>query len=334
MVTVSNKKISCSYPQDDNHEKEGKTCKYCKRYFCNFHVKPKLPRSVGAMMRSHRNIDILHMEEYHKHGGHPCVQFLNHWEAQNKKDEAKYEHALDVLSKSPIVENKPKSEYIRSEGATTHSNSLTKSEYHISKKLTNPMIALFIIIIIGAIVIFIPTNPIKTAIGQSLSFLSTAQIGNNQSSSSVLSPTGCPNDFLSSLKTYFDPSLQSQDLGGTYYNSFCLNYGDSIDNYSIDSITICFVGASCTLGSSTGQNVNYLYCSPYFSNGAVDIHKNTVNSNGIVIERKDYSLIIDSIAIAPAIEKPRSPNWGETDYYSKLTDQQKRHIVDISCRKA
>jgi hypothetical protein len=43
------------------------------------------------------------MEEWQKPGGHPCVPYFDHWEAENQRKSEEYRKALDSL-----IRNKPK----------------------------------------------------------------------------------------------------------------------------------------------------------------------------------------------------------------------------------
>lgn len=154
--------------------------------------------------------------------------------------------------------------------------------------------------------------------------------GPNTGTNSVpVTSSGCPADFLESMKTYFDSAAQSQDESGVYYNIFCLSSGDKVGNYTVDSIATCWGPTLCNSGSSTGQNVNYIYCEAAMSIAKVSIHKINVDTNGNVIGRKDYTLAIDWIGIAPAKWKlpqgaPPLPDMNPEDL--------KRHVVDIDCR--
>jgi len=77
-------------------------CKYCGEFFCYEHLKakpPGLPRFEGT---SHQ--DKLFMEEWQKPGGHPCMPFLSHWEAENERKEQQYSQALDKLIKSKPIQ--------------------------------------------------------------------------------------------------------------------------------------------------------------------------------------------------------------------------------------
>ena len=88
-------------------------CKYCGESFCKEHLNakpPGLPRFGGT---SHQ--DRLFMEEWHKPGGHPCVPFFEHWEAENKRKDEEYSQALDRL-----IRSKPKHEELKIERKTNY----------------------------------------------------------------------------------------------------------------------------------------------------------------------------------------------------------------------
>ncbi|MBN1896677.1 MAG: matrixin family metalloprotease [Candidatus Aenigmarchaeota archaeon] len=77
-------------------------CKYCGESFCKEHLKakpPGLPRFEGT---SHQGR--LFMEEWQNPGGHPCMPFLSHWEAENERKEKEYSQALDRLIKSKPIQ--------------------------------------------------------------------------------------------------------------------------------------------------------------------------------------------------------------------------------------
>jgi len=76
-------------------------CKYCNRSFCDEHLKPKppgLPR-----FSSTKPADRIFMEEWHKPGGHPCVQYVKRWEAKTREKQENYYKALDKVIKSNTV---------------------------------------------------------------------------------------------------------------------------------------------------------------------------------------------------------------------------------------
>jgi uncharacterized protein YkwD len=73
-------------------------CKYCGEFFCKEHLRAKPPGLPRFKSTSHQ--DLLFMEEWRKPGGHPCVPFLKHWMAENKRKKQKYNEALDRLINS------------------------------------------------------------------------------------------------------------------------------------------------------------------------------------------------------------------------------------------
>lgn len=76
-------------------------CKYCGEFFCKEHLRAR-PPGLPNFKTSHK--DRLFMEEWHKPGGHPCVPYLEHWEAENQRKEEEYRRALDRLIKSKPVQ--------------------------------------------------------------------------------------------------------------------------------------------------------------------------------------------------------------------------------------
>ncbi len=71
-------------------------CKFCEKYFCKDHIRPKPPYSPNFKDASPRNR--LLMEEYHKEGGHPCFPFLKHWEEEREEKSRKWEKTLNILA--------------------------------------------------------------------------------------------------------------------------------------------------------------------------------------------------------------------------------------------
>jgi hypothetical protein len=76
-------------------------CEFCGEFFCKEHLNPKpagLARFKGTSYQ-----DNLFMEEWHKPGGHPCVPYFEHWEAEKERKEQEYKLALERLLKSKSI---------------------------------------------------------------------------------------------------------------------------------------------------------------------------------------------------------------------------------------
>lgn len=160
-------------------------CKYCGESFCKEHLKakpPGLPRFEGT---SHQ--DRLFMEEWQKPGGHPCVPFLEHWEAKNKRKDEEYRQALDRLIKSKPLEppHEPK---------ITHGGEPDRRKVSVYEKIENywywhkrKIIKTIVILIILGVIGYFLFNGFQS--GQIQSFLSdtTNEIGEwwNESGESI-----------------------------------------------------------------------------------------------------------------------------------------------------
>lgn len=68
-------------------------CKYCGKYFCAKHRKPRVSR-LNPLSRPRGSDE--------ESGGHPDWEYDRHREEEDKKSEKKYELALDRASKRPI----------------------------------------------------------------------------------------------------------------------------------------------------------------------------------------------------------------------------------------
>lgn len=64
-------------------------CPHCERYFCEEHIKPRIP-----MAPPFRGASIEEYEEWRREDGHPCPEYYEVWEKEQKIRREKYEKAL------------------------------------------------------------------------------------------------------------------------------------------------------------------------------------------------------------------------------------------------
>ena len=83
---------------DCSKRTEFEKCQYCGLNFCPKHV---TPRPVGLPeFKSNNARDKLFMIEWHKEGGHPCPDYMEYWEADQKSKEERYRRNLDIFLRS------------------------------------------------------------------------------------------------------------------------------------------------------------------------------------------------------------------------------------------
>ena len=160
-------------------------CKYCGEYFCKEHLKAKPPGLPNFKTTTHR--DRLFMEEWHKPGGHPCVPYLEHWEAENQRKEEGYRQALDKLIRSKPLKPHHEPEVIHRGEPTRRKVSVAKKNgnywYWNKRKIIKTILILLIFSFIG----YFLYNGFQS--GQIQSFLSdkTNEIGGwwNESGESI-----------------------------------------------------------------------------------------------------------------------------------------------------
>ncbi|MBI2578121.1 MAG: CAP domain-containing protein [Candidatus Aenigmarchaeota archaeon] len=119
-----------------------KKCRYCQKYFCNVHIRPKpagLPRFEGSTQK-----DRLFMEEWHKPGGHPCPPYLEHWEEENKRKLQQYKEALDKFVKSKPIKHHEEPSVVFKDGIPIPYERAKKDEIKVSRTVV------FIIVLIVA----------------------------------------------------------------------------------------------------------------------------------------------------------------------------------------
>lgn len=125
-------------------------CKYCNEFFCKEHLKAKPPGLPNFETTSHK--DRLFMEEWHKPGGHPCMPYLNHWEAENRRKEEEYGQALDRVLKSKTIEpHEPRRTHIE-EPSKRKVSILEKVDnywYWNKRKIIKTIITIIILFVVG-----------------------------------------------------------------------------------------------------------------------------------------------------------------------------------------
>ena len=86
----------CYSHEGDHRKKEVFLCGYCKKYFCEKHLKPK-PSTLPKFRDTDPKSRLL-MEEYHKEGGHPCFPYFDEWEKEKKREGDEWGKTLDILT--------------------------------------------------------------------------------------------------------------------------------------------------------------------------------------------------------------------------------------------
>ena len=92
----------CKIREDDSSEKKLYQCSYCKGWFCEKHVEPKLVITWSAIERT-RNPFLKEKlyEEWRKEGHHPCsvwtMQYFEIFEIKEKEEREKFLKALDKI---------------------------------------------------------------------------------------------------------------------------------------------------------------------------------------------------------------------------------------------
>jgi len=90
----------CKLREDDSSEKKLYQCPYCKEWFCEKHVKPKLVVTWNEIQGTKDPFlkEKLY-EEWRKEGGHPCpiwtTQYLENFEMKKREEIEKFLKALD-----------------------------------------------------------------------------------------------------------------------------------------------------------------------------------------------------------------------------------------------
>ena len=95
----------CKVREDDSSEKKLYQCPYCKEWFCEKHIEPKLVITWSAIERARDRIlkEKLY-EEWRKEGNHPCsvwtMQYFESFEIKEKEEREKFLKALDNIEKT------------------------------------------------------------------------------------------------------------------------------------------------------------------------------------------------------------------------------------------
>ncbi|MFP3256905.1 MAG: hypothetical protein RXO36_03800 [Candidatus Nanopusillus acidilobi] len=90
----------CKVREGDSSEKKLYQCPYCKEWFCEKHIEPKLVITWNAMQRTEDPFlkEKLY-EEWRKEGGHPCsvwtMQYFENLEIEEREKREKFLRALD-----------------------------------------------------------------------------------------------------------------------------------------------------------------------------------------------------------------------------------------------
>lgn len=107
-MEISNENIKfgicpeCKVRYNDSSEKKLEQCPYCKEWFCEKHVEPKLVITWSAIERTRDRIlkEKLY-EEWRKEGGHPdsiwTMQYFESLEIKEKEEREKFLKTLDKL---------------------------------------------------------------------------------------------------------------------------------------------------------------------------------------------------------------------------------------------
>lgn len=94
---------TCNYHFCDE-ETDLQQCPHCSGYFCKEHIKPKLPMMAPFDSASSRDWEIWRDKK-----GHPCPEFVEEHNRQQKEEKAKYRNALERLLSTPAKRKTPSS---------------------------------------------------------------------------------------------------------------------------------------------------------------------------------------------------------------------------------
>lgn len=78
-------------------------CKYCGKSFCKEHVAAR--RAGMPNFRSVTEENRIFMKEWHKTGGHGCIEYFNVWVANNEAEALRYKEALDRCLAKGLIEH-------------------------------------------------------------------------------------------------------------------------------------------------------------------------------------------------------------------------------------
>jgi len=89
-------KRKCNYYQGSDHQKgDLAQCKYCQRYFCKIHIKPR-PAGV-RQFQDYNKLSKELQDEANNPDSHPCIQYTEYFDNKAKEQNEKYIVALDKL---------------------------------------------------------------------------------------------------------------------------------------------------------------------------------------------------------------------------------------------
>jgi hypothetical protein len=94
----------CKVRKGDSSEKKLYQCPYCKGWFCEKHIEPKLVITWSSIERTKdRILREKFYEEWRKESGHPCsvwtMQYFKNFETKEREEREKFLKALDKLKK-------------------------------------------------------------------------------------------------------------------------------------------------------------------------------------------------------------------------------------------
>ena len=97
--------LECKVREKDSSEKKLYQCPYCKNWFCEKHVEPKLVMTWSAIERTRdRILKEKIYEEWRKEGHHPCsvwtMQYFESFEIKEKEEREKFSKALNNIEKT------------------------------------------------------------------------------------------------------------------------------------------------------------------------------------------------------------------------------------------
>jgi Zn-finger nucleic acid-binding protein len=110
----------CKVRENDSSEKKLYQCPYCKGWFCEKHIEPKLVTTWSAIERTKDPFlkEILY-EEWRKEGHHPCsvwtMQYLENFEIEERQKREKFLKALNNVEKIGEINLHDKSSEVHKE---------------------------------------------------------------------------------------------------------------------------------------------------------------------------------------------------------------------------
>ncbi|MFH1637308.1 MAG: hypothetical protein ABIB71_02685 [Candidatus Woesearchaeota archaeon] len=102
--TLQTHKKECSYHLCDKKTNLHK-CEYCGKLYCKKHLSPKPPCRPSFYSRGKHSAVL--QEEWRREDAHPCVDYLEHREAERKRKDDAYKQVLERVSRIKNGEPKP-----------------------------------------------------------------------------------------------------------------------------------------------------------------------------------------------------------------------------------